>query len=129
MTDLACIRCGTTRQREWWRTRLLAWVCAPCRVGQPPSLTLRLAAQQVDAGPCVYRILDATGDTIYVGSSGDLRSRLAMHARRSPFRDEAVSVQSQPMPTLADAREREVALIRGLRPRWNFRDNPDYEAA
>lgn len=81
--------------------------------------------------PVVYRVYDAAGDLIYIGSTVDLGQRIHGHfhsqwscAENAAFREQFDSVTSEPFDTLAEARAAEKEAIREEAPRLNKMHNP-----
>jgi predicted GIY-YIG superfamily endonuclease len=71
-------------------------------------------------GYVVYRILNASGDVIYVGCTGDLNARMAHHRVQSPWWSEASEIHTGlPILDRRDALAAELALIKTLRPKHN----------
>ncbi len=78
-------------------------------------------------GPGVYRMLNARGDTLYVGKARSLRKRVASYAnpRRQTVRiermiSEIVSIDVTSTHTEAEALLLEANLIKQLKPRYNI---------
>jgi DNA polymerase-3 subunit epsilon len=101
---------------------------AVCRGAAPPQARRRHLARDVPHGPGVYRFLDAAGRVLYVGSAGDLRSRVRTYFTRGERRRRmtemvgiATAVTTVACPTVLEARVREVRLIAAERPPYNRR--------
>lgn len=86
------------------------------------------AAAAAPARPGVYFLLAGDGELLYIGKAGDLRRRLAQHARgaasgataRDSLRgDLVVEVRWEPHPSESSAGAREADLIAALRPALN----------
>ena len=82
--------------------------------------------------PGTYRFLDARGEVLYVGRSGDLRTRLRTYFGRDDRRRvddmvrETARVEWTVTPTEVEARVREVRELVARRPRYNRRSTrPD----
>jgi excinuclease ABC subunit C len=78
--------------------------------------------------PGVYRVLDATGDVVYVGKAVNLRRRLSQyrnakrrkkHHKMREIVKSAASITWEACASELDAELLETELIRTLRPRWN----------
>ena len=68
----------------------------------------------------LYRIFDASGDLLYVGSTVDIERRLAEHHRYAPFRDAIGSVTvHRGFGSLAEMRTAEADAIRDETPPFN----------
>lgn len=67
----------------------------------------------------VYRCFDAEGRLVYVGSTGDLFSRLAQHRATSWWAPTVAKVKAEFYATGVLAREVERRAIRDEVPRWN----------
>lgn len=88
----------------------------------------RHLAQGLPSGPGVYVFRDADGDTLYVGVSGDVATRVRSYfsgsERRARMRDmlrQAESVEAVECAHLLEAQVRELRLIGGAKPRYNRR--------
>lgn len=70
----------------------------------------------------VYRVYDADGRLIYVGSTRNLTQRLRMHAYgyTAWWNSQAVKTVAKVYKTEREARDAESAAIRSERPRWNI---------
>lgn len=74
-------------------------------------------------GPVIYKVLDWSGDLLYVGSTVNLRARVSGHKKR-PWRDRAAKVTWVRVP-YSHLRILEANLIAKLRPPANIIYNPD----
>ncbi|MGF1664232.1 MAG: DEDD exonuclease domain-containing protein [Kineosporiaceae bacterium] len=106
---------------------------AACRGAAPAQARRRHLARDVPHGPGVYRFVDAGGRVLYVGSAGDLRTRVRTYFTRGERRHRmtemvgiAAAVTTVACPTVLEARVREVRLIAAERPPYNRRSRaPD----
>lgn len=93
----------------------------------------RHLANDLPAGPGVYRFEDDTGRVLYVGTSVDVRSRVRSYftaaEKRSRMREmlaRATKVSAVPCTTALEGRVREIRLIAHHDPPYNRRSrNPD----
>jgi predicted GIY-YIG superfamily endonuclease len=100
---------------------------APAAADPATQARLDEVLARAPAAPGVYRLLDAEGETIYVGASEDLRRRLgehfgagaAAHSRRLVAA--AFDASFEPSASALEAFLREAELIAALRPRLNQR--------
>lgn len=76
------------------------------------------------AGPVVYRISDSLGALIYIGSTGNLGSRLYAHSRRSSWWADELRIDVTSYPSLPLALSAEAKAIDGERPPQNYMHNP-----
>ena len=67
----------------------------------------------------VYALYDSAGDALYVGMTGDLPRRLAVHARKEWWR-QVDHLNASLYPTRDEARAGERRLIDDLQPAWNI---------
>lgn len=70
--------------------------------------------------PVIYRCYDADGALLYIGSSGQVESRMETHARTSFWRVRVARVRIQLAPDLFTARRMEADAIRTENPRFNI---------
>lgn len=84
--------------------------------GKRPALGHRKAA--------VYRLLSASGDVLYVGSTTNPPARVKDHLSKTGGIVASVAVEW--FPSRADAQTIEAAEIEAFRPPWNKHKNPDY---
>ncbi|MGE0253370.1 MAG: excinuclease ABC subunit UvrC [Alphaproteobacteria bacterium] len=96
---------------------------------------LREAVRTLPAGPGVYRMLDATGEALYVGKAASLKRRVTNYTQlpRLPVRlqrmvSETASLEVVTTHTEAEALLLEANLIKRLRPRFNvlLRDDKSF---
>nr|WP_281281017.1 DEDD exonuclease domain-containing protein [Actinocorallia herbida] len=88
----------------------------------------RHLADAVPSGPGVYLFEDASGEILYIGKSGDLRTRVRSYFTASETRGRvremvgiAERVRTIPCPTALEAEIRELRLIAAHKPRYNRR--------
>lgn len=74
----------------------------------------------------VYRFFDASGDLLYIGSSGNFARRLAQHRAARPWWHEVATHTLEQHPTRRAAEAAERAAIFTERPRYNVADHPDH---
>ncbi|OYW04036.1 MAG: excinuclease ABC subunit C [Acidiphilium sp. 37-64-53] len=94
-----------------------------------------LALSTLPTGPGVYRMVDATGNVLYVGKARSLRKRVVVYTQvnRLPERlrrmvSETVGLEVVTTHTEAEALLLEANLIKRLKPRYNIllRDDKSY---
>jgi excinuclease UvrABC nuclease subunit len=74
------------------------------------------------AVPAVYGILDSAGRVLYVGSTDNLKRRIAEHladTRHCMHRHDVTSATAEVIPNVADRLRREAELIREYLPPCN----------
>lgn len=69
----------------------------------------------------VYRVYDAAGSLLYVGSTVDLPARLSTHRREAPWWPAAVRMTREDHDLVVDARAAERAAIDSENPIFNLR--------
>jgi predicted GIY-YIG superfamily endonuclease len=74
----------------------------------------------------VYRCYDAAGRVIYIGATSDIRKRLKVHRRDSPWFSEVFAVESTVYPERWLAFYAEGQAIRDENPRHNRMHTPRY---
>lgn len=79
----------------------------------------------------VYRVFDATGELLYIGSTTDLAQRIYNHLHNRfscgesvALRERIHSVEGEEFPTLEEARAAERLAIRAEAPLLNKHHNP-----
>ena len=65
----------------------------------------------IDDGPGLYRFHDRDGALLYIGSSSNMRARVAFHRTSAPWRERIASVQVSSYPTVDHARAAESRAI------------------
>ena len=78
--------------------------------------------------PCVYRVYDATGRLLYIGSAKDLEQRMKNHRSLSCWHPLAEHVTAESYPDMASARAAEAAAIRAEQPVFNLAHTGRYPA-
>lgn len=98
------------------------------RAPSPQQLTKRHLADGVPSGPGVYLFEDHRGDILYIGKSGDLRTRVRSYFTAAETRKRiremvgiAERVRTIPCATGLEAEIRELRLIAEHKPRYNRR--------
>ena len=74
-----------------------------------------------EAPTALYRLYDAGGKLLYIGISGSLKKRLAMHADSKPWWPEVTRKTVEWHTTRASAAKTELKAIRSERPAHNMR--------
>jgi excinuclease UvrABC nuclease subunit len=69
--------------------------------------------------PCVYVLVNESGEVIYVGRANHLANRMSVHKLMSPWWSEVAKVKSRWRSSFADAMVLEALLIRKYLPRYN----------
>jgi excinuclease ABC subunit C len=96
---------------------------------------IRAALATAPKAPGVYRMVDQTGDVLYVGKARSIRKRLASYARGQGHTDriakmiaETVALEFVTTTTESEALLLEANLIKRLRPRYNvsLRDDKSF---
>lgn len=77
------------------------------------------ARAAIRSEPVVYRLFDVAGTLLYIGSTGDFRSRLRAHARDKSWWPEVARTEQEAHPTIQDARLAEAEAIGAECPRYN----------
>lgn len=67
----------------------------------------------------VYRLYDAQGALLYVGSTVDVRRRMGEHALAKPWWGDVAEVTTEVCPSVAVALATEAEAIRAEQPRYN----------
>ena len=75
--------------------------------------------------PVVYRVFDANGRLIYIGSTRDLVSRFAQHERLSWWHELIADVTAVAYPEMDAARAAEEVAIQEEQPAFNVRHTTD----
>ncbi len=91
------------------------------------------ASAALHLSDALYRFYDHAGDLLYVGITGDGKSRFGAHRRSKPWWDEVTRIEIERHPNRDTARSAEVRAIREEKPRYNIADvqaeGPELDAA
>jgi excisionase family DNA binding protein len=71
----------------------------------------------------VYRLYDADGTPLYIGSTKSLASRLDGHRRTKPWWSEVERLETEQFASIDEMREAEQQEIESLNPRYNVKHN------
>ena len=104
-----CIRVTLEDVKAWTRTRRSA---KPARQRVDPTVLM--------VQPTVYRLLDAEGALLYVGSTNNVGSRLRAHAADKAWWPQVSTVEVDHFDTMQKALKAEAKAIRSERPRHNI---------
>lgn len=103
----------------------LRTICDPVPAARRRKVAL---ADGVPPGPGVYQFLGPAGEVLYVGTAGDLRTRVRSYftaaekrSRIGEMVDLATAIRTIPCSTTLEARVREVRLIESCDPPYNRR--------
>lgn len=76
-----------------------------------------------DGVPCLYAHIGPDESWLYVGQTIHARQRQVQHRNSAQWWDDIVEIRFWPQSNQGDLVEREVEMIRTVRPRYNKRDN------
>jgi excinuclease UvrABC nuclease subunit len=75
---------------------------------------------RVSSVPTVYCLMDADGNTLYVGSTNNMQSRLTSHRRQKYWWGEVASIELVECESMSAARALELETIRERQPAYNI---------